>query len=259
MRNVPRSPVRRRQAGFSMVELSVAMVVALFLLAGLFTMEQSTRKASQQQTLLAQLQDNQRLAMTILTDVIQSAGYFSDPSTNTLVGSLPSAAPLFSTAGQGIYGTTTAGQDTIYIQYMSQGHLTDNVILCNGQQAPDATPGIAYINSFSVAGGNLQCSLSTNIASTITAVPNSPFVLVEGLQSMTIQYGVATTGTNGYSVDTYMTAAQVQAANRWLDVSSVKVTLSFKNPLYGQPGYTSAASQFVNFERVIGLMARAGV
>src|SRR5206468_4207054 len=162
--------------------------------------------------------DSQRLAMTIMTDVIQTAGFFADPVHNTAVGSLPTApAPtLFSTAGQGVYGTTTAGQpDSIYVQYMSQGPVLDNMILCNGQQAPVAAPGIAYINQFSVqppvgaTPGQLRCTVSTNIASVVAALPNQPVVLVEGIENLQILYGVATTGINGNSVDTYMTAAQV--------------------------------------------------
>jgi type IV pilus assembly protein PilW len=264
------APVRR-QGGFSLVELSVAMVIALFLLAGVFTILQSTRKTSSQQTALAQLQDSQRLAMTIMTDVVQTAGYFADPFSNTRTGALPSApAPtLFATSGQAIYGTTTAGKpDSVYVQYMSEGSVTDNMILCNGQQTPNTAPnGVAYINQFSVDTVNnrnvLLCTVSTNVASTVTQLTNPPVVLVEGVENLQILYGVATTGANGNSVDTYMTAAQVTAdvtTNRWLDVSSVKVIITFTNPLASEPGQPQKPGQpkTVQFERVIGIMNRAG-
>ncbi len=258
-----------REAGFTLVELSVAMVIALFLLGGLFTIEQSTRQTSAQQTQLAQLQDNERLAMTIMTDVIQAGGYFADPTANTAATALPSvSATLFPTAGMGIYGTTNAGQpDSVYVQYMSEGRTTDNMIRCDGQQTTDTAPaGVAYINQFSVDLVNKQllCTVSTNIASTVTQLTNPPVVLVDsvvdkgvinGVENLQMLYGVATTGTNGYSVDTYMTAAQVTAVNKWPDVSSVKVTLTFSNPLFGQPGQTQPT---VAFARVIGIMSRAG-
>jgi type IV pilus assembly protein PilW len=258
-----------RQGGFTLVELSVAMVIALFLIAGLFTIEQSTRKTSAQQSGLAELQDNERLAMTIMTDVIQAAGFFADPTSNTAQLALPTApAPtLFATPGQGIYGATAGGIDSIYVQYMSQGPVSDNMILCNGQQAPLApVPGIAYINRFSVqppvgaTPGQLLCTVSTNVASVITPLPNQPVVLVEGVENLQILYGVATTGANGSSVDTYMTAAQVTAdatvPNRWVDVSAVKIILTFTNPLKGQPGQQGRNT--VTFERVIGIMNRTG-
>jgi type IV pilus assembly protein PilW len=270
MRKAMLSDTRRahRETGFTLVELSVAMVIALFLLAGLFTIEQSTRNTSSQQTLLAQLQDNQRLAMTIMTDVIQAGGYFADPTANTGATALPSvSAALFPIAGMGIYGTTNAGQpDSVYVQYMSEGPATDNMILCDGQQTPAVAGGVAYINQFSVdpVKKQLLCTVSTNVASTVTQLTNPPVVLVDGaankgvvngVENLRMLYGVATTGTNGYSVDTYMTAAQVTAANKWPDVSSVKVRLTFTNPLFGQPGQ---AQQTLAFERVVGIMSRAG-
>ena len=64
------------QRGFSMVELVVAMSIGVFLLAGLFTILQGTRHASSDQTALAQLQDNERIAMSVMTDIVQAAGYF---------------------------------------------------------------------------------------------------------------------------------------------------------------------------------------
>ena len=255
-----------REAGFTLVELSVAMVIGLFLMAGLFTLEQSTRNTSSQQTMLAQLQDNQRLAMTIMTDVIQAGGYFADPTKNTSA-TLPSVSvALFPTAGLGIYGTTTPGKpDSVYVQYMSEGPASDNMIRCDGQQTASVVGGVAYINQFSVdpVKKQLLCTVSTNIASAVVQLTNPPVVLVDGttnngvingVENLQVLYGVATTGANGNSVDTYMTAAQVPAG-KWPDVSSVKVTLTFTNPLFGQPGQTQPT---VAFERVIGIMSRSG-
>jgi type IV pilus assembly protein PilW len=253
----------RRERGFTLIELSVALVVALFLLGGLFTMEQSTKQTYTQQTQVAQLQDSERLAMTILTDVIQAAGYFPNPTVNTAVTALPTApAPtLFATAGQSIYGVQNGGSDTIYVQYMSGGTTTDGLIMCNGQPNGTGAP-VTYINQFSLsANGQLQCSLFTNTASVVAPVANAANLdLVEGLQGFTIQYGVATTGANGNSVDTYMNATQVQATNNWGNVSSVKVILTFTNPLAtyaGQPVAGQPAT--VQFERVIGIMSRMGI
>jgi type IV pilus assembly protein PilW len=256
----------RRDAGFTMIELSVAMVIALFLLAGLFAIEQSTSKASTQQNALAQLQDNERLAMSIMTDVIQTAGYFADPTSYTAGTALPSAVTPKFYGGQGLSGTTTAGQpDSISVEFMSEGPTTDNLILCNGQPTPATAPvGVAYINQFTVDPVNKQllCTASTNVGGVVTPLTAAPVVLVEQVTNLQVLYGVATLGTNGNSVDTYMTAAQINAsaipANVWGEVSSAKVTLTFTNPLYGQAGYKNAAQKTVTFERVIGLMAKMG-
>jgi hypothetical protein len=50
----------------------------------------------------------------------------------------------------------------------------------------------------------------------------------------------------------------MSAAN-WQNVTSVRVTLTFVNPLYQQAGYTATTSQYVYFTRVIALQGRTGV
>ena len=66
-----------RQRGFSLVELSIAILIALFLLGGLVTLVMGTRRTNATQSALSQLQDNERIAMTLITNVVQQAGYYS--------------------------------------------------------------------------------------------------------------------------------------------------------------------------------------
>ena len=72
-------------------------------------------------------------------------------------------------------------------------------------------------------------------------------------------YGVNRTapGAN-YTVDTYLTADQMNAAlpggGDWMNVSSVRIVLTFANPLFGQAGQNAT----VQFERVAAVMARTG-
>jgi hypothetical protein len=44
------------------------------------------------------------------------------------------------------------------------------------------------------------------------------------------------------------------SANDWSNLSSVRLILTFNNPMWGQPGQ----QQFITFERVVEVMARAG-
>ena len=69
----------RGSSGFTLIELSVAVLIGLFLLAGLLTLVQDMRRTFGTRT-ASQLQDSQRLAMTLITDVVQSAGYYPDPT-----------------------------------------------------------------------------------------------------------------------------------------------------------------------------------
>ena len=63
--------------------------------AGLVTIVQNVRIANMNQTRLAQLQDEQRFAMTVITDAVQAGGYFGDPTTqsNTVWGPQANIAP----------------------------------------------------------------------------------------------------------------------------------------------------------------------
>ena len=76
------------QRGFTLIEILIALVIGVFLLAALLTIVQANRHVYGDQSQLAQLQDSERMAMTLMTDVIQMAGYFPNPTQNTLDGSL---------------------------------------------------------------------------------------------------------------------------------------------------------------------------
>jgi Type IV Pilus-assembly protein W len=81
--------------------------------------------------------------------------------------------------------------------------------------------------------------------------------LAEGIQNMIIYYGVKrnTPLSVDYNVDTYLTA-DLMSAQDWLNVSSVKVQLTFTNPLFGQ---TTTQPATIVFERIIPIMGRAGI
>jgi hypothetical protein len=79
--------------------------------------------------------------------------------------------------------------------------------------------------------------------------------LVPGITDMQILYGVLSgNGTATNSVDTYLDAATV--GTNWNQVKSVQVTLTFLNPLWGQPGQTQ---QYIKFTRTIDVMNKTGV
>jgi type IV pilus assembly protein PilW len=242
----------RRQQGYTLLEILVALFIGVFLLVGLFTILQNTRRSSSNQTALTQLQDEQRMAMSMLTDAVQNAGYFDANSTSASLAFLPVSgyATGNSMAGsQGLSGSDGT-TDIIIARYATNG--TDGLINCNGVTSTTAK---TFVNAFYIAplgtGFALYCSTD---GSNTTGIP-----LVSGVQNMQIYYGVSTqTGVN--NVDTYMTATQVQASTGgWPSVTSVRVTLSFQNPFYGQAGYTLATNQYVYFTRLIPLQGRTGV
>jgi len=253
------------QRGFNLVELSVAMVLAVFLLAGLFTIFQGTRHTSAEQTQLAQLQDNERLAMMIITEAIQGAGYYPNPATNSLTGALPVDGAQFPTAGQTFYGALNGTQgETLYVRFASNPN--DGILNCIGNSNTGGS-AVIWTQIFQVnASGQLTCQPNF-------AIPNGGGTvtpLVNGLVSVQFQYGVNTTATTASTsnancpADTYLNTTQMLAGNslNWTNVCSVLVILTFVNPLWqpaGQPLPTPGQNQTVVFQRVIDIMSRVGV
>jgi type IV pilus assembly protein PilW len=239
----------KRQRGFSLIELSIAILIGLFLMGGLVTLVGGMKRTNGNQTGLSQLQDNERMSMSLITDVIQTAGYFPSPTVNTSALMFP-VIGSFTAPGQSIFGTgaytAAAPGDSISVRYATGGG--DGVINCAGNTSAVAA---TYINTFSVVGGNLICQLVTNGGAPQTVQ------LVSGVTNLAIYYGVQTNVAAGNnSVDAYLDGAAVAAGNYWNNVISVQITLTFLNPL-SQPGQTPLTP--IPFQRTIVVMNKAGV
>jgi len=247
------------QKGFTLIEIMIALTIGVFLTGALLTIVQTNRRVFGEQNQLAQMQDNQRMAMTMMGDIIQMAGYFPNPVINTSTTALNAAGPF--TVGQSIYGTSVAGPlDTIQVRYMTAGG--DGILNCSGLSNPVGALNDVYVNSFQVVNGQLVCTLNDLNLNTVTQ-----YVLVGGtsapasgldITSMSVLYGVRADATKpGNNVDTYMSAQQVTNAGLWNNIISVQVTLTFTNPLYnaGNPGLQPATFQI---QRVIGVMSQTG-
>jgi type IV pilus assembly protein PilW len=236
------------QRGFTLVELMIAVLIALFLIGGLVTLVGAMKITFANQNGLSQLQESERMAMTLMTDVIESTGYFPNPLINTATSSFP-VTGAFTFAGQALVGTgtyanQTPGVQTITVRYLTTG--LDNVINCTGNTS--SVGAATFVNTFSIdVNGNLNCTLVIN------GVAQAAIPLISGLSSMQIYYGVQTnTALSNNSVDTYLDANAVGAGNYWSNVKSVKITLTLVNPLAGQ-------QPFITFTRVIDVMNKTGV
>ena len=238
------------QAGFTLIELMVAIALSLFIVAGLSVLfvNQKTTFTSQDQQ--AQVQDSQRLAMTMLTTTIQSAGYFIDPLNNTQVGALPASVlnnpdgTSFS-AAQGIGGTSgTVGpggtSDTLNVRYQTASG--DGIMNCLGGSNPSsaANPAV-WVNSFAVNASNeLTCAVNGG----------SAVALVSNVAQINLLYGVDTTGDG--TTDTYLSANAITTANLWGNVHSAKLTVRFVNLMNSNAGSVVALPQ--PWVRTISLM-----
>ncbi|HEY1898542.1 MAG TPA: PilW family protein [Steroidobacteraceae bacterium] len=259
----------RSQRGFSLVELSIAMLIALFLLGGLVTLVMGTRKTNATQSSLSQLQDNQRIAMTLIANVVQKAGYFPDPKTQMLsTFSAETLAGVDMASGQVLGGTYNAAApgDSFAVRFFTPQNDTTNgnaVINCAGQSNATGSTNVWYTNVFLVGTVNgtpwLQCQVRTSGAGTVLTVN-----LIPNVTQISVLYGVSSnTAGDDYNIVQYLNAGQMTATS-WLNVTAVKVTLTFQVPQYGSTGGQmtacgGSATCTQTFQRVIPIMSRAGV
>jgi type IV pilus assembly protein PilW len=249
---------RHNQRGLSLISLMIALLIGTFLLAGLFTVWFQTRTTFKTQNQMAQVQDNQRMALIILANAVQTAGYY--PVAANYSATPPSTPYQQSTVflpvgsfvqGQTIYGThstTTPTSDTLQVRFMSDMNdttnaTTGNTLDCMGQTDTAQT---VVTETFAIANNNLTCQVNTQTAAAI----------ITGVQGFEVYYGISTGHDN--SVTEYLTADQVSTNNLWSYVQSVNLLLTFVNPMYGQsgvPGQTSATLPVVS--RVVLLTQNA--
>jgi type IV pilus assembly protein PilW len=220
------------QQGFGLVEIMISLGIGLFLLAGLSTIFIANRQTFTAQSGLAQLQNNQIVAMHIISSVVGSAGYYPNAQTQTQIAALSAqtvTTPLAVgfTAGQAVFGGQVNNIDSIAVRSIG-------AMNCSGN-----TSFTLVSSTFTINNNNLQCSINSQ----------APQTLVSGVSSMTLLYGVDTLNTG--SASQYVTAANV---SNWNNVMSVRVTLNFVNPLYfvTQPGQPATLA----FTKVIGLMGQ---
>jgi len=234
--------------GFTLVELMIAIAIGVFLSAALMTIVQTNRTVFGNQNLLAQLQDGQRMAMSMMGDVIQTSGYFPNPTVNTAGGAfaaLPPFAALQTVSG--VYGGGAPPGDQITVRYMTAGG--DGILNCSGQSNPVGNPNALYVSQFAVdpVSGQLICTMN-----------GVQYALVSGVTNMTVLYGVQTNlAAPGTNVDTYMNAAQVTAQGAWGNVISVLVELTFTNPLYNAANPQGQPPTFT-LQRAIDIMSQVG-
>ena len=264
-----------RLAGHTLVELMVAIVIALFLMAGLVSLVMRTRNTSTTQTQIEQLQESERIALTVLTNVIQQAGYYPDPRSNSASALLPAGSiaagsdSLSFAAGQVLAGATHAAApgDVIVARFAapqndgtasSPGPIANTIINCAGSVNTDTANIHSYTNLFRVATAAdgktyLQCILKDGAAAPAPAVN-----LVPGLYQMQVFYLVNSGGAPTYVQD--------PSGINWNDVAAVKIRLYFELPQLGlsggQPNSAATSAAVTNqkqyVERVISLMNPAG-
>jgi type IV pilus assembly protein PilW len=237
----------RTQRGLGLVELMVALLIGLFLLAGLGVLFLNMKQAFTSQDQLSQLQDNERLVLTVLTTTVQAAGYYPDPLVNTAATDLPAATGAgygSFAAGQGMVGLAGAAgaSDTLTSRYVTASG--DGLMDCLGNVNPASSGATKLVmNTFTVsAAGELLCSTDGGT----TATP-----LVGGVSALKVVYATDTAG-DGTALQ-YLDAAAVTSHSWWPQVRTARITVTLANPFAAQPGQPPS----IAWTQVVNLMNKS--
>lgn len=156
----------RKQRGFSITELLVAMVVGLFLLGGLVMLMANSKKNYAQQDYSARLQENARFAMTFLSYDLRMAGFFGCSNTlqndpDDIDGTLPS--DYFDTTGVTNTSDPTEPEEVTIVY--AEPPLDDQELLVQSLGGPDTTDGNDYANKYIVNTDTLPDDWTAGAAS----------------------------------------------------------------------------------------------
>lgn len=151
-----------RWDGYTLVEILVALVIGLFLIAGLTQFVVGTRNIHRVVNNLSELQENGRFAIDLLARHIRMAGFRSDWQSQV------------TKPWEGVDGPSGA-PDQITVRYESASDCTGAAVV--------GTPPIA-VNTFAIAASNGVLNLRC------TGNEATPQPMVMGVEDMQIQYGV---------------------------------------------------------------------
>jgi prepilin-type N-terminal cleavage/methylation domain-containing protein len=193
-----------RTAGFTLIELMIAMVLSLFIIGGTIQIFISGKAAYNETQRFGQLQSDIRFISDIMTRDIRGATGLGpvQPPTFEFDPSQPDVT-LFPTAGAGFSGLT-----------LSRIAGDDNDVDCRG--IPRDGDGSMFI-SYRFHAGALQCwSRGDVFDATATLDSNNDYV--DLLQNVT-----------AFSVVPLNSQSQILAGSNWTDAVAIRVSLTLRS------------------------------
>jgi type IV pilus assembly protein PilW len=191
-----------RQRGFTLVEMMVAIVIGLLLIAGTLSVFLSTKQGYRMTNGLSLMQSTGRATLDLLSQDIMMAGYPESSGIETFV-----TGAGFTADGGG------NASDMFTVRYESP---TDCL------ETPGGTPVYADGNQYAknryfIQNGNLMCESLQEDNSVFAAAA----VIVPGIENMQVLYGEDNDAADGVTNATrYVTAGNV---TDWNSVVSVKI------------------------------------
>lgn len=248
-------------AGFSLLELMVAMMLGLFLIAGVGTVYVSSKQTYATRNQISELDESARVAINALREHIEHAGYPSTtgvPVSNYLLPTafVPAAAACPRSGNTNIISvnnlyktkdgtsTGTVGGDSIAVGFLADTQLDVDCTASSwvSRCLPDNVTDVGLAsrearmvyNSFSVVSSTRKNSINENIPELSCGgslnVNTQPWA--QGIEQMQIRYGVDVLPNpvpigqkKMWEVDNYWTATEVSNNNAWDKVALVQVAL----------------------------------
>ncbi|WP_439887517.1 PilW family protein [Pseudomonas sp. MBLB4123] len=221
--------LRQLQAGFSIVELMVALVLGLLLMTGIIQVFLSSRQTYAANEAIGRMQENGRFALEFISRSARNAGYVEP----IYLGDKPQ--PIAATSCTGLPGTTPAtvcsteggGSVSDSIGFVMQPPIIDgkrrdcggNEVVGNDQLVINH---FAIIPATASAPAALGCRAWRYNSATgqWNAGPNLQ-ALVDGIDRLQVLYGIDTSG-DSRSANQYVSANRV---TNWNRVRSVRIAV----------------------------------
>ncbi|MCG8488063.1 MAG: PilW family protein [Chromatiales bacterium] len=203
----------KKQAGFSVVSLLVASVIGLFLIGGAGKVYVDSKSSFNARSAVSVATENTRFAIQDLRRTVVMAGRSireedDTPTAYTLPDNGFRTFPAVGTA-DGIIDIDGNGSSVIAIRYAGGPAPCGQAGTLDGTRAATRT-----VRFFIDDDDNLVCQVVET---------NFEQPLVPGIIAMRALYGIDTDADD--IANQYLTATQVAAANRWLNVVSIRVGL----------------------------------
>jgi len=236
----------RKQTGLSLIELLIAMLIGVFLLAGIASSYVSSKKTSRDTNELSQIEDNGRIALETIRDVIQHAGFTpnSDASLEAFIlnpadvtsvacrDGNPSVLDATLFTQERVTSDHDATGDSLAVTYYGNNNLFTDCLgrvlppACQLTNAPGTTnnnEAAKIYNSFFVLDGKLSCAGSRT---------SSTSIIADGVENIQYLYGVDTDGDN--FIDKYLNATKLNNlalvnTDIWNTITSIQVAILIRS------------------------------
>jgi type IV pilus assembly protein PilW len=188
-----------RQDGFTLVEMMIAILIGLLLIAAMLSLFLSTKQGYRMANGMSVMQATGRATLDLLSREVMISGFPQVSLADTFV-------PALTIDGGG------AASDTFTVHYRSPTDCRGNV------PAPVYPDGEQYArNQYYVQNGNLMCQARAEDNSAL----GGAVTLVEGIENLQILYGEDTDTTDGVTnARRYVTAGNVV---NWANVVSARI------------------------------------